>query len=239
MTRGGGDSARGLATSFWRSAPCCAAALLVACSSLSTISSPNPGTTFELEDKTLALPASTRVGRTTFGHFAFRATDASNPDAPPCYGILPLAVRKGQLAAGIVLTAPVMLLTKLRGAFKFYRVDARACTIGYRNALQDPWIEYLVKPGRPHARASGSGSRMPRRRRKPRNRQRSGKGTRRKSEVRADRWRQCPPAAPPPPIFAANGGFATHTNRITTRKMMPSRWKISLKPICAAWLPMM
>ena len=147
MTRGGGDSARGLATSFWRSAPCCAAALLVACSSLSTISSPNPGTTFELEDKTLALPASTRVGRTTFGHFAFRATDASNPDAPPCYGILPLAVRKGQLAAGIVLTAPVMLLTKLRGAFKFYRVDARACTIGYRNALQDPWIEYLVKPG--------------------------------------------------------------------------------------------
>jgi len=43
---------------------------------------------------------------------------------------------------------------------------------------------------------------------------------------------QCPPAAGP--AFAANGGFDSHTNRITDRKMMPSMWKISLKPICAA-----
>ena len=124
----------------------CVATLLVACSSMSTISSPNPGTKFELEDKTLALPASTRVGRTTFGHFAFRATESAKPDAPPFYGILPLAIRKGQLVAGIVLTAPVMLLTKLRGAFKFYEVDARTRTIRYRNAPDDPWIEYQVKP---------------------------------------------------------------------------------------------
>ena len=124
----------------------CYALLLAACSSMSTISSPNAGTKFELEDKTLVLPASTRVGRTTFGHFAFRATESAKPDAPPFYGILPLAIRKGQLVAGIVLTAPVMLLTKLRGAFKFYEVDARKRTIRYRNAAADPWIEYKVKP---------------------------------------------------------------------------------------------
>ena len=124
----------------------CAAALLAACSSISTISSPNPGTTLEIEDKRLELPASTRVGRTTFGHFAFRATESSRPDAPPFYGFLPLAIRKGQLVAGIVLTAPVMLLTKLRGAFKFYEVDARKHTIRYRNEVADPWIEYPVKP---------------------------------------------------------------------------------------------
>ena len=124
----------------------CIAALLVACSSTATISSPNPGTRLELEDKTLELPASTRVGRTTFGHFAFRATDSAKPDAPPFYGILPLAIRKGQLVAGIVLTAPVMLLTKLRGAFKFYEVDSRKRTIRYRNDAGDPWIEYKVKP---------------------------------------------------------------------------------------------
>ena len=122
------------------------ATLLVACSSMSTISSPNRGTKFELEDKTLVLPASTRVGRTTFGHFAFRATESAKPDAPPFYGILPLAIRKGQLVAGIVLTAPVMLLTKLRGAFNFYEVDARKHTIRYRNDAGDPWLEYKVKP---------------------------------------------------------------------------------------------
>jgi len=124
----------------------CLALLLAACSSMSTISSPNPGTKLELEDKPLVLPASTRVGRTTFGHFAFRVTEPGKPDEPPFYGILPLAIRKGQLVAGIVLTAPVMLLTKLRGAFKFYEVDARRHAIRYRNAVADPWIEYKVKP---------------------------------------------------------------------------------------------
>lgn len=124
----------------------CAAALLVACSSMSTISSPNPGTALELEDKRLELPASTRVGRTTFGHYAFRATEPGKPSAPPFYGIMPLALRKGQLVASIVLTAPVMLLTKLRGAFKFYEVDAGTQTIRYRNDVDDPWVEYRVKP---------------------------------------------------------------------------------------------
>jgi hypothetical protein len=124
----------------------CIAALLVACSSMSTIGSPNPGTKFEIEDKVLALPASTRVGRTTFGHFAFRATEPDRPDAPPFYGLLPLEIRKGQLVAGIVLTAPVMLLTKLRGAFGSYEVDARKRTIRYRGNAADPWTEYKVTP---------------------------------------------------------------------------------------------
>lgn len=124
----------------------CVAASLVACSSVSTIGSPNPGTKLELEDKMLVLPASTRVGRTTFGHFAFRATEPDRPDAPPFYGLLPLEIRKGQLAAGIVLTAPVMLLTKLRGGFGFYEVDARKRTIRYRNKAADPWTEYKVAP---------------------------------------------------------------------------------------------
>ena len=124
----------------------CTAALLVACSSMTTIGSPNPGTTLELEDKRLELPATTKVGRTTFGHFAFRATEPAKPDAPPFYGLLPLAIRKGQLVAGIVLTAPVMLLTRLRGAFKFYEVDAGKRVVRYRNAAGDPWIEYAVKP---------------------------------------------------------------------------------------------
>ena len=124
----------------------CTAALLVACSSMTTIGSPNPGTTLELEDKRLELPATTKVGRTTFGHFAFRATELAKPDAPPFYGLLPLAIRKGQLVAGIVFTAPVMLLTRLRGAFKFYEVDAGKRVVRYRNAAGDPWIEYAVKP---------------------------------------------------------------------------------------------
>jgi hypothetical protein len=114
---------------------------------MSTIGSPHPGTKFELEDKVLALPASTKVGRTTFGHFAFRATEPDRPDAPPFYGLLPLEIRKGQLVAGIVLTAPVMLLTKLRGAFKFYEVDARERTIRYRDDAGHAWTSFQVEPG--------------------------------------------------------------------------------------------
>ena len=124
----------------------CCASMLAACASMTTIGSPNPGTTLELEDKRLELPATTKVGRTTFGHFAFRATEPAKPDAPPFYGLLPLAIRKGQLVAGIVFTAPVMLLTRLRGAFKFYEVDAGKRVVRYRNAIGDPWIEYAVKP---------------------------------------------------------------------------------------------
>ncbi|MFO1474739.1 MAG: hypothetical protein U1F20_09675 [Lysobacterales bacterium] len=74
------------------------------------------------------------------------ATEPAKPDAPPFYGLLPLAIRKGQLVAGIVLTTPVMLLTRLRGAFKFYEVDAGKRVVRYRNAAGDPWIEYAVKP---------------------------------------------------------------------------------------------
>lgn len=124
----------------------CIAVLLAACSSMTTIDSPNPGTTLELEDKRLELPASTKVGRTTFGHYAFRATEPGEPSTPPFYGVLPLAVRKGQLVAGIILTAPVMLLTKLRGAFKFYEVDARKRTIRYRNDERDSWSDYQIEP---------------------------------------------------------------------------------------------
>jgi hypothetical protein len=124
----------------------CAVALLAACSSMTTIQSPEPGTTFELEDKPLPLPASTRVGHTTFGHYYFRVTEAAKPSTPPFYGILPLALHKGRLVTGIVFTSPIMLLTNLRGAFKFYEVDVRQRTIRYRDGADDPWVEYQVKP---------------------------------------------------------------------------------------------
>jgi hypothetical protein len=124
----------------------CTAALLVACSSMSTIQSPNPGTTLELEDKPLLLPATTRVGHTTFGHYFFRVTEAAKPSVPPFYGILPLALHKGRLVTGIVFTSPIMLLTNLRGAFKFYEVDAGRRTIRYRDGADDAWVDYQVKP---------------------------------------------------------------------------------------------
>jgi len=39
-----------------------------------------------------------------------------------------------------------MLLTKLRGAFKFYEIDARKRTVRYRDTADGPWIEYQVTP---------------------------------------------------------------------------------------------
>ena len=76
-----------------------------------------------------------------------RIAGADEPSAPPFYGILPLALEKERLVAGIVLTAPIMLLTWLRGAFEVYEIDARRRTVRYRDAAGRPRIEYRMTPG--------------------------------------------------------------------------------------------
>ena len=152
------------------------------------------------------LPATTRWGGTTFGHFAFRATEPAKPDAPPFYGLARWRfANAGQLVAGIVFTAPVMLLEAPRRV-QFYEVDAGKRVVRYCNAAGDPWIEYAVKPGwrREPVRRTGRGGES------------SGiamrrNGLRTNHRVRPERG-QCPPDAAPPAL-AANGGFAATRRR--------------------------
>ena len=123
----------------------CGLALLAGCSSVTTISSTSPDTTLVVADKTTSLPGSIRLRGTSFGNYAFRATDNGAPTAEPVYGILPLAMKKGQMAASILFFAPALFFN-LRGAFRFYEVDMQNQVIRYRDRERDPWMSYPIKP---------------------------------------------------------------------------------------------
>lgn len=105
------------------------AVLLSACSAMTTISSPNAGTTVALRDKTLVLPSTQSIKGTTFGNYEFKATDPATQEA--MYGILPLEMKGGHMAADILLFAPGMFFN-LRGAFPFYEVDVHSGVIRYK-----------------------------------------------------------------------------------------------------------
>lgn len=124
----------------------CAAVLLCACSSMATISSPHDGTTLVLRDRTLVLPATEKVNGTSFGNYEFKATEKNdNAGAEPFFGILPLRLNGGHMAADILLFAPGMFFN-LRGAFAYYEIDARNHIVRYKNNREDAWVEYKSKP---------------------------------------------------------------------------------------------
>lgn len=123
----------------------CGVMLLAACSSMSTITAAEKPTRLELQDRSLNLPANAEIRGTSFGNYEFKATEPNDASVQPFYGILPLAMKGGHMAADILLFAPALFFN-LRGAFHFYEVDAGKRTIRYRDDEKDPWVEYQVKP---------------------------------------------------------------------------------------------
>ncbi len=115
---------------------------LGACSTLSTISSAQPGTVVQIQEKNLELPAKQNLKGTSFGNYEFKAVDANDP---PFYGILPLKFKGGHLAADIILFAPAAFFN-LRQAFPFYEIDVKDGMIRYKNKATDVWIDYRPKP---------------------------------------------------------------------------------------------
>lgn len=122
-----------------------AATLLAACSSVTTITSTTPGTTLVVANTSMALPNSINLRGTSFGNYEFKAVDTAAPSAEPLYGILPLAMKKGQMAASILFFAPALFFN-LRGAFRFYEVDIHNNVIRYRDSERDEWKSYPIKP---------------------------------------------------------------------------------------------
>jgi hypothetical protein len=128
--------------SFRMALPCAALFAISACSTMSTISSPHPGTTVSIQQHELSLPARQNLKGTSFGNYEFKAVDG---DAPPFYGILPLKFKGGRLAADIVLFAPAAFFN-LRGAFPYYDFDVARSVIRYKLHETDTWSEYRPKP---------------------------------------------------------------------------------------------
>lgn len=123
----------------------CGLALLTACSSMATITAAQKPTTLVLKDRSLNLPANAHIRGTSFGNYEFKATETYDASVPPFYGILPLALKGGHMAADILFFAPALFFN-LRGTFHFYEVDVRNHTIRYRDDENDPWTTYQVKP---------------------------------------------------------------------------------------------
>jgi len=123
----------------------CGIMLLAACSSIATIESHDTATTLALKDRSLSLPANARIRGTSFGNYEFKATATYDTSVQPFYGVFPLALKGGHMAADILFFTPALFFN-LRGAFKFYEVDVRNHTIRYRDDESDPWNTYQVKP---------------------------------------------------------------------------------------------
>lgn len=119
-----------------------AAVLLCGCSTVTTISSTNPGTILTLKDKTVSLPYRPKLKGTSFGNYEFEAEDAGSK---PMYGILPLKFKGGHLAVDILFFAPAAFFN-LRSVFPFYQIDVEHGIIRYKNAAGDDWIDYVPKP---------------------------------------------------------------------------------------------
>ena len=118
-----------------------AAALLSACSSMTTINSTHQGTQLLVKDRHLTLPAHESLRGTSFGNYEFKATENGSE---PFYGILPLSFKGGHLAADILLFAPGAFFN-LRAAFPFYEIDVEKGVIRYRKTEQEAWNEYHPK----------------------------------------------------------------------------------------------
>lgn len=118
-----------------------AAALLAACSSMTTINSPHVGTQLLVKDRHLSLPAHENIRGTSFGNYEFKASEEG---FDPFYGILPLSFKGGHLAADILLFAPAAFFN-LRAVFPFYEIDVEKGLIRYRTSENEAWNEYHPK----------------------------------------------------------------------------------------------
>lgn len=125
----------------WRNGFCAvAAALMAACSSMTTISAHDPGTKLAVKGKTLDLPVTQNMKGTSFGNYEIKATNGDSA----LYGILPLKFKGGHLAADIILFAPAAFFN-LREAFAFYEIDVKNGVIRYKEKESDPWTQYTPK----------------------------------------------------------------------------------------------
>jgi len=119
-----------------------AALAMGACSTMSSISSKQPGTVMSIQDKKFDLPVQQNLKGTSFGNYEFKAVGA---DAPPFYGVLPMKFKGGHLAVDIILFAPAAFFN-LREAFPFYEIDVKDGVIRYKMKATDVWTEYKPKP---------------------------------------------------------------------------------------------
>lgn len=117
-----------------------AVAVLSACSTMTRLEGATPGTTMALKGGTQTeLPRSEDLQSKSTGQYEFMAT---GPDGKTFYGLLPLKVNGGTMAASILFFAPALFIGGFRDTFPYYQVDTEQNVLRYKVKETDEWRQY-------------------------------------------------------------------------------------------------
>ncbi|HCJ30455.1 MAG TPA: hypothetical protein DHV63_14470 [Pseudomonas sp.] len=117
------------------------AALLSACTATTSLRSSDPSLTVTINDDAplvLKSPVSKTYKATSFGQYRFRATQEG---MDPMYGLIPLKLNGGYLAADILFFAPAAFYN-LREVYPFYEFDVAQGVVRYKKNESDQWTSY-------------------------------------------------------------------------------------------------
>jgi hypothetical protein len=117
-----------------------AMAVLSACSTMTSLDGATPGTKLAIKGVgRTELPRSEDLKSKATGQYEFMAT---GPDGKKVYGLLPLKVNGGTMAASILLFAPALFIGGFRDTFPYYQVDTEQNVLRYKVKETDEWRVY-------------------------------------------------------------------------------------------------
>jgi hypothetical protein len=85
------------------------------------------------------LPREVKLDSKATGQHEFVATA---PSGKSLYGILPLSVNGGKMAASIIFFAPALFMGGFRDVFPFYQLDPDAGLLRYKSGENEDWRLY-------------------------------------------------------------------------------------------------
>lgn len=116
-------------------------AILSGCSTVTQLEATAPGTTLAIRGVARTeLPREEDLSAKATGQYEFMAT---TPDGKKLYGLLPLNVNGGKMAASILLFAPALVIGGFRDVLPFYQVDVENQVLRFKRNAADPWSQYL------------------------------------------------------------------------------------------------
>lgn len=117
-----------------------ALALLYGCAATTHLESVKPGTTLTLHGiPQMTLPQDRDLASKATGQYEFVAT---TPDGQSMYGILPLHVSGGKMAASILFFAPALFIGGFRDVMPFYQFNPGTNELRYRSSEKEEWRLY-------------------------------------------------------------------------------------------------
>jgi hypothetical protein len=114
--------------------------LIQGCAAVTRFEAVSPGTTLTVRGgERMDLPREVQLSSKATGQYEFVAT---TPGGTVLYGILPLSVNGGKMAASILLFAPALFIGGFRDVFPFYQMDPDAGLLRYKSNEREDWRPY-------------------------------------------------------------------------------------------------